>query len=216
MHCCGACLLALSPHGLHAHAAPGKHAPEILREVRATFAPRSMHALLGQSGSGKTTLLNILSGKGNGVFRGTLLLNGRAIKHAQLKHHANLVPQEDIMYDLLTVRETLTFYTKLRLPAEPAAMTRKRVDALMARLGLTGCADVHIGNALRPGISGGQRKRLSIGMEVRYAGELNCGCCAAVLTRRASRSLSTTRASSSWTSQHLARVAARRVVSSVV
>lgn len=93
----------------------------------------------------------------------------------------------DIMYDTLSVRETLLFYTKarwqkppaqhaeppvltwppwdaqLRLPAQPAANTHARVEALMARLGLAYAADVPIGNALRPGISGGQRKRLSIG-----------------------------------------------------
>ena len=125
-----------------------------------------MHALLGQSGSGKTTLLNILSGKGAGVVHGTLLLNGRAVNHAELKHHASLVPQDDIMYDALSVRETLLFYSQLRLPPATAAVTRKRVDALMERLGLAYCADVPIGNALHPGISGGQRKRLSIGMEL--------------------------------------------------
>jgi len=92
-----------------------------------------MHALLGQS----ATVLNILSGKGAGVVHGTLLLNGRAVKHAELKHHASLVPQYDIMYDALSVRETLLFYSKLRLPPATATATYKRVDALMERLGLT-------------------------------------------------------------------------------
>jgi ATP-binding cassette subfamily B protein len=79
---------------LRAHAAPGRHPPEILKDVRASFPPRSFTALLGQSGSGKTTLLNILSGRGSGTFRGTLLLNGRDIKYKALKHFANLVPQD--------------------------------------------------------------------------------------------------------------------------
>ncbi len=70
------------------------------------------------------------------------------------------------MYDTLSTRETLLFYTRLRLPAQSAAKTSERVDALLSRLGLAYAADVPIGNALRPGISGGQRKRLSIGMEL--------------------------------------------------
>ena len=70
------------------------------------------------------------------------------------------------MYDTLTVRETLLFYTRLRLPVQSAAATSARVQALLDRLGLDYAADVRIGNALRPGISGGQRKRLSIGAQV--------------------------------------------------
>ena len=166
--------------------APGRHPPEILKDVEASFPPRSLTALLGQSGSGKTTLLNILSGRGGGTFRGALRINGRAMQFGALKHFANLVPQDgelclglnlasaclasrdasaraDIMYDTLTVRETLLFYTRLRLPPQSAAATSARVQALLDRLGLSYAADVRIGNALKPGISGGQRKRLSIG-----------------------------------------------------
>ena len=146
--------------------APGKGAPEILRDVQAVFQPRAMHACIGQSGSGKTTLLSILSGRGHGVFRGSMLLNGAAIDYTDLKHHANLVPQEDVMFDVLTLRETLTWYMKMRLPPASAATTTRRVEALMERMGLASCADVHVGNPLRPGISGGQKKRLSIAMEL--------------------------------------------------
>lgn len=138
--------------------------PEILKDVHASFMPRSLTAMLGQSGSGKTTLLNILSGHGGGTFRGALHLNGEDINFNALRHFANLVPQDDIMFDSLSVRESLLFYTRLRLPREAAAKTHVRVDALLARLGLTYAADVRIGNVLHPGISGGQRKRLSIGM----------------------------------------------------
>ena len=55
---------------------------------------------------------------------------------------------------------------QLRLPVDSAAKTSERVDALLSRLCLAYAADVPIGNPLRPGISGGQRKRLSIGMEL--------------------------------------------------
>ena len=141
--------------------------PEILKDVQASFMPRSLTAMLGQSGSGKTTLLNLLSGRGGGTFRGTLRLNGEDINFNALRHFANLVPQDDIMYDSLSVRESLLFYTRLRLPREAAVNTHARVDALIARLGLTYAADVRIGNVLHPGISGGQRKRLSIGTSLR-------------------------------------------------
>ncbi len=75
-------------------AAPGRHPPEILKDIKAAFAPRTLNALLGQSGSGKTTLLNILSGRGGGVFRGSLQLNGKGIHFKALKHFASLVPQD--------------------------------------------------------------------------------------------------------------------------
>ena len=129
--------------------------------MRASFAARTFSAIIGQSGSGKTTLLNILSGRGSGVFRGSLAVNGAPnISHKALKHIASLVPQHDDMYDTLTARETLSIYAALR------GSTAARVEYLLSRLGLAYAADVRIGNALRPGLSGGQRKRLSVAIEL--------------------------------------------------
>ena len=129
--------------------------------MRASFASRSFSAIIGQSGSGKTTLLNILSGGGSGVFRGTIAVNGsQSVSHSALKSISSLVPQHDDMFDTLTARETLAFYAALRGAAS------SRVDFLLSRLGLEYAADVHIGNALRPGLSGGQRKRLSVAIEL--------------------------------------------------
>ncbi len=142
-------------------AAAGRHPPELLKDVRASFSARTFSAIIGQSGSGKTTLLNILSGRGGGTFRGSIACNGvQNVSSKALKHIASLVPQHDDMYDILTARETLSIYAALR------GSTSKRVSYLLDRLGLAYAADVRIGNALRPGLSGGQRKRLSVAIEL--------------------------------------------------
>lgn len=129
--------------------------------MRASFSARTFSAIIGQSGSGKTTLLNILSGRGGGMWRGSIACNGvQNVSSKALKHIASLVPQHDDMYDILTARETLSIYAALR------GSTGTRVEYLLERLGLAYAADVRIGNALRPGLSGGQRKRLSVAIEL--------------------------------------------------
>src|SRR5439155_14760032 len=77
------------------------------------------------------------------------------------------VPQDDIIHSELTVREALFYSARLRLPRDFSNRDiHKRIDAVLAQLGLAGIDDVLIGSPTRKGISGGQRKRVNLAMEL--------------------------------------------------
>eukprot|EP00854_Cymbomonas_tetramitiformis_P015786 gene15786-18718_t len=151
---------------------PVANAPMILKDVNVTFEPGSMTALMGASGAGKTSLLNVLSGKALGTLVGEIVMNDAPVVYSQIRSVCNFVPQDDLMYDALSVTEALKYYAQLRIIKDRSgnvATDRYRIELvskLVKRLGLEHVKDVHIGNALNPGISGGQRKRVSVGMEL--------------------------------------------------
>ncbi|KAK3234274.1 hypothetical protein CYMTET_55468 [Cymbomonas tetramitiformis] len=142
------------------------------KDVDVTFEPGTMTALMGASGAGKTSLLNVLSGKALGTLVGEILLNDAPVDYGDLRSVCNYVPQNDLMYDVLTVTELLTYHAQLRIVDGPNGLPatdlyhNELVARLIARLGLTYVKDVQIGDCLNPGISGGQRKRVSVGMEL--------------------------------------------------
>eukprot|EP00854_Cymbomonas_tetramitiformis_P003774 gene3774-4722_t len=151
---------------------PVKDPPIILKDVDVTFEPGTMTALMGASGAGKTSLLNVLSGKALGTLVGEILLNNAPVNYGNIKNVCNFVPQDDLMYDSLTVSEALMYYAQLRVLKDsfdmPATESYRQelVSNYIIRLGLDYVKDVKIGNVLNPGISGGQRKRVSVGMEL--------------------------------------------------
>jgi len=131
-----------------------------------------MLAIMGPSGSGKTTLLNALSGQlqqSKGLrLEGKVHVNGEAVGGAGLQQvRKAFVKQEDIFYTQMTVRETLQFHAKLRLPkGMPKEDKEKKVEAILGALSLAKCADTLVGGEKVRGISGGERKRLNIGCEL--------------------------------------------------
>uniref|UniRef100_A0A6N2N5C0 ABC transporter domain-containing protein n=1 Tax=Salix viminalis TaxID=40686 RepID=A0A6N2N5C0_SALVM len=122
--------------------------------------------MLGPSGSGKTTLLTALGGRLNGRLTGKITYNGQPFSGA-MKRRTGFVAQDDILYPHLTVAETLLFTALLRLPK---TLTRdekaQHVERVMAELGLSRCRNSMIGGPLFRGISGGEKKRVSIGQEM--------------------------------------------------
>ena len=132
-----------------------------------------MLAIMGPSGGGKTTLLNALSGnvkasKGASLT-GTLLCNGEKCGGASQVSGLRMafVQQEDTFYTQMTVRETLLFAARLRLPSSVSLEEKeRRVDDIIAKLSLVKAAGTIIGDVKRRGISGGERKRLAIGCEL--------------------------------------------------
>ncbi|KAL0685337.1 hypothetical protein Bca4012_052185 [Brassica carinata] len=138
----------------------------ILNGVSGIVKPGDLLAMLGPSGSGKTTLVTALAGRLQGKLSGTVSYNGAPFT-SSMKRRTGFVTQEDVLYPHLTVMETLTYTALLRLPKE---LTRKekiqQAESVISDLGLTRCCNSVIGGGLIRGISGGERKRVSIGQEM--------------------------------------------------
>ncbi|KAE8674947.1 ABC transporter G family member 11 [Hibiscus syriacus] len=138
----------------------------LLDRVTGCAQPGRIMAIMGPSGSGKSTLLDALAGRlsGNVVMTGNVLLNGKKrLDYGSVAY----VTQEDILLGTLTVRETITYSAQLRLPS---SLNRKDIDDIVegtiTEMGLQECADRLIGNWHLRGISGGEKKRLSIALEI--------------------------------------------------
>lgn len=138
----------------------------ILKGVSGMVKPGEMFAMLGPSGSGKTTLLTALGGRLGGNLNGTITYNGEPFSN-KIKRRTGFVTQDDVLYAHLTVTETLVYTALLRLPN---TITKKekiaQAEAVVQQLGLTRCKNSLIGGPLLRGISGGERKRVSIGQEM--------------------------------------------------
>ena len=124
--------------------------------------------IMGGSGAGKSTLLNCLSGRiGKGSLEGNVLFNGEPRSLKLWQSQCSFVEQDDILFTNLTVMETLTYCALLRLPYKmPYREKMNKVESVIMDLGLNGCRDVRIGNAEEKGISGGERKRVAVALEV--------------------------------------------------
>ncbi|EPS67070.1 abc transporter family protein [Genlisea aurea] len=125
-------------------------------------------AVLGGSGSGKSTLIDALAGRiCRKSLAGSVKLNGEALESGLLKTISAYVMQDDLLFPMLTVEETLTFAAEFRLPkAMSKSQKKSRVNALMQRLGLLAAANTIIGDEGRRGVSGGERRRVSIGTDI--------------------------------------------------
>uniref|UniRef100_A0A2P2KCR1 ATP-binding cassette transporter n=1 Tax=Rhizophora mucronata TaxID=61149 RepID=A0A2P2KCR1_RHIMU len=129
--------------------------------------PGTLTALMGPSGSGKSTLLDALSSRlaANAFLSGSILLNGRKAKLSF--GTAAYVTQDDNLIGTLTVRETISYSARLRLPNKmPWSEKNALVESTIIEMGLQDCADTVIGNWHLRGISGGEKRRVSIALEI--------------------------------------------------
>ncbi|MFE0454262.1 FHA domain-containing protein [Streptomyces sp. NPDC058914] len=135
----------------------------LLDHVSFPVGEKCLLAVVGPSGSGKSTLLNALTGQ-RPADHGTVVYDGRDLYHdyAELRQRIGLVPQDDILHAQLTVRSALTYAAELRFPQDTAkAERRERVEEVLRELGLGNHADQHVHS-----LSGGQRKRVSVALEL--------------------------------------------------
>ncbi|KAK0596457.1 hypothetical protein LWI29_015815 [Acer saccharum] len=129
--------------------------------------PDRIMAIMGPSGSGKSTLLDALAGRlsRNTLMTGNILLNGK--KAPIDSRDVSYVTQDDYFLGTLSVREILTYSSHLRLPSK---MTNNEIDEIVqetiVKMGLQDCAENKIGNWHLRGISTGEKRRLSIGVEI--------------------------------------------------
>ncbi len=130
-------------------------------------ASGSMIAIMGGSGTGKTTLLNILNGSLK-PSRGRIAINGHDL-HAEgrlLEGLIGYVPQEDMLLEDLTVRQNIHYSARLSFSGLSKDELDHRVDEVLRKLEIDRIADLKVGSYLNRSISGGQRKRLNIAMEL--------------------------------------------------
>ena len=124
---------------------------------------------MGPSGSGKTTLLNTLARRStnSGSTTGTIFTNGTHLPQSDFRRISRYVEQEDALIGSLTVRETVDFSARLSLARSVTKRERlARIDDLLKAFGLTDQAHTLIGTPLRKGISGGQKRRVSVAAQI--------------------------------------------------
>ncbi|XP_048580438.1 putative white-brown complex homolog protein 30 [Nematostella vectensis] len=142
---------------------------QVLQSVTGEIRAGEVTAIMGPSGAGKTTLLNTLSGKAYyGKRHGQIMVNGVEVDGLEsFRTITGFVPQEDIMHRSLTVLEVLRYQATLRLPSNMTSHEKQqRVDQMIELFGLEKIKHIQIGDEESRGISGGQRKRVNIGMEL--------------------------------------------------
>ncbi|KAL7148580.1 hypothetical protein ABFS83_06G188300 [Erythranthe nasuta] len=140
----------------------------LLRSVTGEIRPGRITALMGPSGAGKTTLLSALAGKTVGcLISGLILINGKVESVRSYKKIVGFVPQDDVVHGNLTVEENIWFSANCRLSADlPKADKVLVVERVIESLGLQPVRDSLVGTIEKRGISGGQRKRVNVGLEL--------------------------------------------------
>jgi ABC-type multidrug transport system ATPase subunit len=120
-------------------------------------------ALMGPSGAGKTTLLNMLTlERSGGSPSGSITLNGHPFTFGIYRRHACYLPQTSQLWPFLTAREHLELAAALYQPGTSASALRVFIDKLLRETGLEECQETRVGNEFFKGLSGGQKRRLSL------------------------------------------------------
>ncbi|KAI5076203.1 hypothetical protein GOP47_0008268 [Adiantum capillus-veneris] len=141
---------------------------DLLHQV-AGFAPKAMvTAVMGPSGAGKSTFLDALAGRiATGSLGGIVKLDGHRVSPTLIKRVSAYVMQDDQLFPMLTVWETLMFAAEVRLGNKVSREEKRmRVVKLIDQLGLNSAQNTFIGDEGHRGVSGGERRRVSIGVDI--------------------------------------------------
>uniref|UniRef100_A0A803XUJ5 ATP-binding cassette sub-family G member 8 n=1 Tax=Meleagris gallopavo TaxID=9103 RepID=A0A803XUJ5_MELGA len=147
---------------------PDSHV-SIIQNLNLKVHSGQMLAIIGSTAGGKTSLLDVITSRGHGgkIKSGQITINNKPSTPQLVKKCIAHVRQDDRLLPHLTVRETLLFIAKLRLPAcFSDSQRQKRVEDVIAELRLRQCANTRVGNEYLRGISGGERRRVNIGVQL--------------------------------------------------
>lgn len=140
----------------------------LLNDISGEAKEGEILAVLGASGSGKSTLIDALANRiAKGSLGGSVTLNREVLESKLLKVISAYVMQDDLLFPMLTVEETLMFSAEFRLPRSLSKRKKRdRVQTLIDQLGLRNAANTVIGDEGHRGVSGGERRRVSIGTDI--------------------------------------------------
>jgi len=146
----------------------GKTRKVVVDDVSFSVLPGEMVAIMGPSGAGKTSVLTSLAGYTQPTS-GAVFLDGLSLygQYDIFRSAIGYVPQEDVMHRTLTVQEVLYYHAKVNYPDELRdEEIERRIDTVLRRLDLDGVRNSIVGDDVTRGLSGGQRKRLNVAMEL--------------------------------------------------
>ena len=140
----------------------------ILNDLNGYFIHGRLTGIMGPSGAGKTSLMEVISNQSKtGEVRGKLYLNGNSVDIETIKKISGFVFQDDVILRTMTVSEALYMSALLKLPETISKEEKVNiVNEMISILHLEKCKDTIVGDSIIKGISGGERKRLSVGMEM--------------------------------------------------
>eukprot|EP01060_Flectonema_neradi_P001180 TRINITY_DN106_c0_g1_i5.p1 TRINITY_DN106_c0_g1~~TRINITY_DN106_c0_g1_i5.p1 ORF type:complete len:645 (+),score=154.17 TRINITY_DN106_c0_g1_i5:54-1937(+) len=144
-----------------------KKPKQILHKISSELRPGELTAIMGPSGAGKSTLLNVLAGRSPyGTAEGKISLNGKVTEPSMYRNRLAYVMQHDALFAMQTPNEVLYFTASLRYPNMSEEDRRALVASAIEQLGLERCQDTLIGSDLAPGLSGGEKKRTAVAVEL--------------------------------------------------
>ncbi|XP_037987298.1 ATP-binding cassette sub-family G member 8 isoform X1 [Motacilla alba alba] len=141
----------------------------VIQNLNLKVRSGQMLAIIGTTAGGKTSLLDVITCRDHGgkIKSGQVMINNKPSTPQLVKKCIAHVRQDDRLLPHLTVRETLLFVAKLRLPKFFSdSQRKKRVEDVIAELRLRQCANTRVGNEYLRGVSGGERRRVSIGVQL--------------------------------------------------
>ncbi|KAI3881733.1 hypothetical protein MKX03_022929 [Papaver bracteatum] len=140
----------------------------LLHDITGQAIRGEIMAIMGPSGAGKSTFLDALAGRiARGSLQGSVSVDGRPVSTSYMKKVSSYVMQDDQLFPMLTVFETFMFAAEVRLsPSISKAEKKNRVYELIEQLGLQSTTHTFIGDEGRRGVSGGERRRVSIGVDI--------------------------------------------------
>ncbi|XP_073274405.1 ABC transporter G family member STR-like [Primulina huaijiensis] len=140
----------------------------LLNDISGQAARGEILAIMGPSGAGKSTFLDALAGRiSQGSLEGSVRVDGKQVTTSYMKMISSYVMQDDQLFPMLTVFETFMFAAEVRLPPTISTVEKKkRVLELVEQLGLISAMHTYIGNEGKRGVSGGEKRRISIGIDI--------------------------------------------------